>query len=380
MIFLDTASTTKVKNKVKAEVNKYLNTNYANPLANYEYASEPLQAINNARESISEILHCKPEEICFTSGGSEANNLAIKGVAFQNYKETKEKSHIITTRIEHHSVLNACKELEELNIADTTYLDVDRNGRIHVEDLEKAIKPNTKLISIGWANNEIGTIQDISILAKVANKSNILFHTDAVQAYGKLPLKTSNIALLSASGHKWGSPKGVGFLMIKEGVKLAPIINGGHQEKGIRGGTHNVPYIAGMGVASQLAEINRESNYKKESLFKYNFLEKLQERLPLVQVNGSKAISLPNILNLCFYDYGVRGEELLAFLSENNICISTGSACATGEPSHVLKALGLSDEQIDCSIRCSFNEDNKLSEVNTVVETIVNGVKLLGAR
>ena len=378
MIFLDTASTTKVKSKVKAEINNYFNTNYANPLANYEYASEPLKAINKSREVISEVIHCEPGEIYFTSGGSEANNMAIKGVAFQHYKLNKEKSHIITTVIEHHSVLNACKELEELGISEVTYLPVDSYGRVSAEDLEKTCQLNTTLISIGYANNEIGTIQDIDKLAKIATNKGILFHTDAVQAYGKLPIKTTNISMLSASGHKWGSPKGVGFLMVKDGIELAPIINGGHQEKGIRGGTHNVPYIAGMGVASQLAEINRKKNFDHETMYKFDLIAKLQKALPKVKINGHETTSLPNILNLNFYEYGVRGEELLAYLSENEIYVSTGSACATGEPSHVLKALGLSDDEIDCSIRCSFNENNKLSEVDTVVNTIIQAVGLLG--
>ena len=378
MIFLDTASTTKVKPKVKTAINNYFDKNYANPLANYEYASEPLEAIEKSRKIIADILHCEPGEIYFTSGGSESNSMAIKGFAFQNYKLNKEKSHIITTLIEHHSVLNACKELEELGISEVTYLPVNSEGLVSAEDLKDAIQLNTILISIGYVNNEIGIIQDIDQFAKISAEKGIVFHTDAVQAYGKIPINTKNISMLSASGHKWGAPKGVGFLMVKEGIELAPIINGGHQEKGIRGGTHNVPYIAGIGVASELAEINRKNNYDHETSYRIDLYQKLRKALPKMKVNGNRSISVPNILNLNFYEYGVRGEELLAFLNEKGIYVSTGSACATGEPSHVLKAIGLSDDEVDCSIRCSFNENNKLTEVDAVVDAIVSAVRLLG--
>lgn len=380
MIFLDTASTTRVKSKVKTAINYYFDKNYANPLANYEYTSEPLEAIEKSRKIIADILHCEPKEIYFTSGGSEANSMAIKGLAFQKYKLNKEKSHIITTAIEHHSVLNACKELEELGMSEVTYLPVSSEGIVSEEDLKNAIQPNTILISIGYVNNEIGIIQNINQFTKIAAEKGILFHTDAVQAYGKLPINVKNISMLSASGHKWGAPKGIGFLMVKEGIELAPIISGGHQERGIRGGTHNVPYIAGMGVASQLAEINRRKNYDHEDSYRLDLFQKLQTALPKMKINGNKAISVPNILNLNFYEYGVRGEELLAFLNEKGIYVSTGSACATGEPSHVLKALGLSDDEVDCSIRCSFNENNKTTEVDTVVEAIIQAVQLLGKR
>ena len=378
MIFLDTASTTKVKPKVKTAINNYFDKNYANPLANYEYASEPLEAIEKSRKIIADILHCEPGEIYFTSGGSEANSMAIKGFAFQKYKLNKERSHIITTPIEHHSVLNACKELEELGISEVTYLPVNSEGLVSAEDLKDAIQLNTILISIGYVNNEIGIIQDIDQFAKISAEKGIVFHTDAVQAYGKIPINTKNISMLSASGHKWGAPKGVGFLMVKEGIELAPIINGGHQEKGIRGGTHNVPYIAGIGVASELAEINRKNNYDHETSYRIDLYQKLRKALPKMKVNGNRSISVPNILNLNFYEYGVRGEELLAFLNEKGIYVSTGSACATGEPSHVLKAIGLSDDEVDCSIRCSFNENNKLTEVDAVVDAIVSAVRLLG--
>ena len=377
MIFLDTASTTKVKPKVKVEVDKYFKDNYANPMAVYEFADEPAEAISKARQTIAYFIQCKPREIYFTSGGSESNNMAIKGYAFQRYKETKAPIQIITTPIEHHSILNCCKELEELGIAQIKYLSVDQEGRVNPEELKELITEEKALVSIGWVNNEIGTIQHIKYLADIAHKKGAVFHTDAVQAYGKILTRVSYVDMMSVSGHKFGSPKGVGFLYKSDDIEIVSLISGGNQEQKLRAGTHNVPYIAGLGVASKLAEINRESNYKHERLYKYTLLDKIHKELNLVKLNGSIGGSAPNIMNLCFAEYNVRGEELLAYLSENKIYVSTGSACATGEPSHVLKEIGLSEHEIDCSIRLSFNENNHIPEIDKVVETIVNGVNLL---
>ena len=380
MIFLDTASTTKVKPKVKAEINKYLNTNYANPMAVYGFANEPKEVVEKSRNMIAENLDCKPENIIFTSGGSESNSLAIKGAAFQHFRNTKKPGHIITTEIEHHSVLNACRELEEMGLATITYIKPQTDGRIYDNMLFEAITDETILISIGWANNEIGTIQKINRLAKIAEKYSIPFHSDAVQAYGKIPININHIDYMSVSGHKWGAPKGVGFLYVKDPQTLMPLISGGNQENGLRGGTHNVPYIAGIGIASQLLYINRDKNYKHEMTFKLELWSKLRKAFPALRVNGHFTSALPNILNLNMFAYRVRGEEMMAYMSEQNICISTGSACATGEPSHVLKSIGLSDEEVDCSIRLSFNENNSLSEIDTVVKTISDGINLLKKR
>lgn len=377
MIFLDNASTTKVKPKVKTEINKYLNTNYANPMAVYGIADEPREAIKKSRSIIADIIGCEPANIIFTSGGSEANSLAIKGVAFKHFADTKVPGHIVTTEIEHHSVLNACKELEEMGLATVTYIKPSEDGRIYDSMLFEAMSNNTMLVSIGWANNEIGTIQKIHRLAKITEKCGIPFHTDAVQAYGKLPINVNHIDYISASGHKWGAPKGVGFLYVKEPNTLMPLISGGNQEGGLRGGTHNVPYIAGMGIASRLAYINRDNNFKRELAYKMELWSNLKATFPNLKLNGHPTSSLPNILNINLSAYGVRGEELMAFLSEQQIYISTGSACATGEPSHVLKALGLSDDEIDCSIRLSFNESNSLSEIDTVVKAISDGITYL---
>lgn len=377
MIFLDNASTTKVKAKVKVEINKYLNNNYANPMAVYGFADEPKEAIDKSRSVIANLIHCDPNNIIFTSGGSEANSLAIKGTAFKYFADTKTPGHIITTEIEHHSILNACKELEEMGIATTTYIKPSEDGRIYDSMLFEAIKNNTILISIGWANNEIGTIQKINRLAKIAEKYSIPFHTDAVQAYGKLPINIKYINLMSVSGHKWGAPKGIGFLYAKNPEYLIPLISGGNQEGGIRGGTHNVPYIAGMGVASRIVYINRDNNFKHETTYKMELWNKLHSLFPDIKINGNLAHSMPNILNLNLFSYGIRGEEMMAFLSEHDIYVSTGSACMTGEPSHVLKAIGLSEDEIDCSLRLSFNENNSLSEIDTVIKVISDGIQYL---
>ena len=377
MIFLDNASTTKVKTKVKAEINKYLNTNYANPMAVYGFADEPKEAVDKSRSIIADLINCEPKNIIFTSGGSEANSLAIKGTAFKHFADTKQPGNIITTEIEHHSILNACKELEEMGMATTTYIKPSEDGRIYDSMLFEAMTNNTILISIGWANNEIGTIQKINRLAKIAEKCCIPFHTDAVQAYGKLPINIKHVDYMSVSGHKWGAPKGIGFLYAKNPELLMPLISGGNQEGGIRGGTHNVPYIAGMGVASRLAYINRDNNFKHETAYKLELWNKLHLLFPDIKINGNLAHSMPNILNLNLYSYGIRGEEMMAFLSEQDICVSTGSACMTGEPSHVLKAIGLSDDEIDCSLRLSFNENNSFSEIDTIVKVISDGINYL---
>lgn len=377
MIFLDNASTTKVKTKVKAEINKYLNTNYANPMAVYGFADEPKEAVDKSRSIIADLINCEPKNIIFTSGGSEANSLAIKGTAFKHFADTKQPGHIITTEIEHHSILNACKELEEMGVATTTYIKPSEDGRIYDSMLFEAMTNNTILISIGWANNEIGTIQKINRLAKIAEKCCIPFHTDAVQAYGKLPINIKHVDYMSVSGHKWGAPKGIGFLYAKNPELLMPLISGGNQEGGIRGGTHNVPYIAGMGVASRLAYINRDNNFKHETTYKLELWNKLHLLFPDIKINGNLAHSMPNILNLNLYSYGIRGEEMMAFLSEQDIYVSTGSACMTGEPSHVLKAIGLSDDEIDCSLRLSFNENNSFSEIDTIVKVISDGINYM---
>lgn len=378
MIYLDAAATTKPKTKVKAEVNKYLNS-YANPMSAYGFASEPKEAVENARNIISEILKCEPEEIYFTSGGSEANSWALKGLAFQHFSEHKAPLHIYTTLIEHHSILHACEELKQIGLAEVTYLGVDDQGFVLYDALNDI--ESGSLVSIGWANNEIGTIQDMRKISAIVHEKGALLHSDAVQAYCKIPIEVSLVDLMSVSAHKWGAPKGVGFLFIRNGIKIMPLISGGEQENGLRGGTHNVPYIAGMAVATQLADINQKCNYQHEQQIKFLIWKDLVKELPKLKVNGTQIQSLPNILNLDLSAYGVQGVQLAEFLSVNEICISTGSACNTtsNEPSHVLKAIGLTDEQANSSIRMSFNENNTLPDVPKIVECIVKGVKLLGS-
>ncbi len=382
MIYLDNAATTKPKAKVKAAINTFLSDNYANPLSPYEYANESKEAVDGARATIADILDCAPSEIYFTSGGSESNSWAIKGLAFQYFAEAKSPLTIITTPIEHHSVLHACQELELIGIARFLTIPVHRTGHIDCEDLDSILYEieGLCLVSIGWANNEIGTIQDMARISEIVHKHKAILHSDAVQAYGKIPIDISLVDMMSVSAHKWGAPKGIGFLYIRNEVKLMPLISGGEQENGLRGGTHNVPYIHGMAIASQLAAINMDKNYAHEWKVKCMIMSEVLKALPKAKVNGSRTQTLPNILNLSFAEYGVRGEQLVTFLSEHEIYVSTGSACnsASNEPSHVLMAIGLSEEEANSSIRMSFNENTTIPSVPEIVDTIVRGVKLLG--
>lgn len=382
MIYLDNAATTKPKAKVKAEINKFLGDNFANPLSPYQYADEAKEAVDNARSTIAELINCEPNEIYFTSGGSESNSWALKGLAFQYFAETKNPLTILTTPIEHHSIIHACKELEKIGIARYDTIPVHKTGHIDTIELDSILSEieGLCLVSIGWANNEIGTIQNMTKISEIVHKHNGILHSDAVQAYGKIPIDISLVDMMSVSAHKWGAPKGVGFLFIRTGLKLMPLISGGEQENGLRGGTHNVPYIHGMAIASQLAFINLDKNYAHEWKVKCMILSELCKALPKLTVNGSKVNTLPNILNVSFAKYGVRGEQLVAFLSEHEIYASTGSACHSSslEPSHVLTAIGLSEDEANASIRMSFSENTTIPSVPEIVKTIVDGVKLLG--
>lgn len=377
MVYLDNASTTQVKVKSKAAVNYHLDKNYGNPMSAYGFAEEPKEAIDNSRKIISELMECEPENIIFTSGGSEANNLAIKGVAFKHFADTKKPGHIITTEIEHHSILNACKQLEDMGIATVTYIKPTNTGRVYNDMISEAMTDNTILVSIGMVNNEIGTMQKINQLSEFVHKHKILFHTDAVQAFGKMQFSLDNIDFVSVSGHKWGAPKGIGFLYVKDHKSLLPLISGGNQEYGLRGGTHNVPYIAGIGIAAKVYFSYRINAFRHETAYRIRLWEGLSQLFPKLKINGYMPYSVPNILNINLSEYGIRGEEMVAFLSEKEIYVATGSACATGETSHVLRAIGLSEEEADCSIRISTGGYNAFSEIDEIISAISEGITYL---
>ncbi len=367
-IYIDNAATTKISPEVLDSMMPYLTTGYGNPSSIYSIGRESRKAIENAREQVSTALNCDPNEIYFTSGGSESDNWAIKGIAFANENKGK---HIITTNIEHHAVLHTCKYLEKYGF-EITYLPVKNNGIIEINDLKKAIRKDTILISIMYANNEIGSIQPIKEIGEIAKESNIYFHTDAVQAIGNIPinLKELNIDLLSLSAHKFHGPKGVGVLYIKKGVNISNMIHGGGQEKKMRAGTENVAGIVGLGKAIELAtkEIGKKSEYLitlREKLTKG-----IMDSIPDTILNGDPINRLPGNVNVCF-KY-IEGESILLMLDMKGICASSGSACTSGSlnPSHVLLAIGLPHEIAHGSLRLTLCEENTQEEIDYVLESL----------
>ena len=352
-MYLDNAATTNMKQEVLDEMIPFFIDNYGNPSANYDLARVSKVAIEKAREQIADLINSKPDEIYFTSGGTESDNWALLSATDKYGKKGK---HIITTSIEHHAILHTTQFLEEKGY-EVTYLKVDKNGIIDVEDLEKAIRPDTILISVMMANNEIGTIQPIKEIGTIARKNKVLFHTDAVQAIGHIPIDVSKmkIDLLSGSGHKFHGPKGIGFLYVKNGLPIAPFIHGGAQENGKRAGTSNVPGIVGMGKAAEMAK--RDILNAETSKIRDYFIDRLIKEIPLCHMNGDINNRLPNNINIRI-DY-VDADSLLVLLNQKGLYASSGSACTTGQtnPSHVLKALGLSDKEAKSSIRLSISDD-----------------------
>lgn len=365
IIYLDNAATTAVKPEVFEKMKPFFMENYSNSSAVYGFARESKQAVEEARETIAGILGAKAAEIYFTAGGSESDNWAIKGLA----ESLKEKgNHIITSKIEHHAVLHTCEYLEKHGY-EVTYLDVDENGFVSPEALEKAIRPTTILISIMTANNEIGTVEPIAELGAVARAHGILFHTDAVQAFAHIPINVNdmNIDLLSASGHKFNGPKGVGFLYVRSGVKLGSFIHGGAQERSRRAGTTNVPGIVGMAEAARLANENMQERIDKEIKVRDYLIEQIEKKIPYVKLNGDRTKRLPNNVNFCFRF--IEGESLLILLDQKGICASSGSACTSGslDPSHVLLAIGLPHEIAHGSLRMTISEETTLEDAEFVV-------------
>ena len=360
MIYLDNAATTKTRPEVVEAMLPYFTEFYGNPSSVYTFSAKSKEAVTKAREIIADSLGVKSNEIYFTAGGSEADNWAL--VAAAEAYEAKGK-HIITSKIEHHAILHTCEYLEKRGY-EVTYLDVDENGVVKLDELKKAIRPDTILISIMFANNEIGTIEPIKEIGAIAKEHGILFHTDAVQAYGHVPISADeyNIDMLSASGHKINGPKGIGFLYIRKGVKIRSFIHGGAQERRRRAGTENVPGIVGFGKAVQLAMDEMEERTKKEVEMREYLMEKVLREVPFTRINGSRTSRLPNNINFAFQF--IEGESLLIKLDMAGICGSSGSACTSGslDPSHVLLAIGLPHEIAHGSLRLTLSEENTTAE------------------
>ena len=368
MIYLDNAATTKTRPEVVEAMLPYFTQFYGNPSSVYTFSAKSKEAVTKAREIIADSLGVKSNEIYFTAGGSEADNWAL--VAAAEAYEAKGK-HIITSKIEHHAILHTCEYLEKRGY-EVTYLDVDENGVVKLDELKKAIRPDTILISIMFANNEIGTIEPIKEIGAIAKEHGILFHTDAVQAYGHVPISADeyNIDMLSASGHKINGPKGIGFLYIRKGVKIRSFIHGGAQERRRRAGTENVPGIVGFGKAVQLAMDEMEERTKKEVEMREYLMEKVLREVPFTRINGSRTSRLPNNINFAFQF--IEGESLLIKLDMAGICGSSGSACTSGslDPSHVLLAIGLPHEIAHGSLRLTLSEENTMEEMDITADKI----------
>lgn len=375
LIYLDNAATTKTAPEVVEAMLPYFTENYGNPSSVYEFAGVSKKAVTQSREIIAKALGANDNEIYFTAGGSEADNWALKATA-EAYKS--KGNHIITTKIEHHAILHTAEYLEK-NGFDVTYLDVDENGVVKLEQLKKAIRPTTILISVMYANNEIGTIQPIKEIGDIACQNGILFHTDAVQAFGQLPINVDecHIDMLSASGHKLNGPKGIGFLYIRKGVKIRSFVHGGAQERKRRAGTENVPGIVGLGAAVQRAMDTMEARTSQEIKLRDHLIERVLKEVPYTRLNGHRNLRLPNNVNFSFQF--VEGESLLIMLDMEGICGSSGSACTSGslDPSHVLLAIGLPHEIAHGSLRLTLGEETTMEDIDFVVEVIQKIVEKL---
>ncbi|WP_432628472.1 cysteine desulfurase NifS [Brotaphodocola sp.] len=374
-IYLDHAATTRTRPEVVEAMLPYFTELYGNPSSVYDFSAPCKQAVAKARETIAKTIGAKPSEIYFTAGGSESDNWALEATA----DALKDKGrHIITSKIEHHAILHTCKYLEEHGF-EVTYLNVDENGVVKLEELEKAIRPDTILISVMYANNEIGTIQPIAKIGEIAKAHGIWFHTDAVQAYGHVPIDVneSGIDMMSASGHKFGGPKGIGFLYIRSNVRIRAFIHGGAQERGRRAGTENVPGIVGMGKAAEIAAQTMQERAEREVELREYLMKKVMETIPYTRINGHRTLRLPNNVNFAFQF--IEGESLLIVLDSKGICASSGSACSSGslEPSHVLMATGLPKEIAHGSLRLTLGEENTEEELDYVVACMDETVKRL---
>ena len=354
-IYMDNAATTQVYPEVFDAMKPYFTEFYGNPSSIYSFAGNSKKAVEDARKTIADFLGARTEEIYFTGGGSESDNWALKATADAYANKGK---HIITSKIEHHAILHTCEYLEKKGF-EVTYLDVDENGFVNPADVEKAIRPDTILVSIMTANNEIGTIEPIAEIGKIAKDHGVLFHTDAVQAFGHIPMNVDemNIDMLSASGHKINGPKGIGIMYIRKGVKIGSFVHGGAQERQRRAGTHNVPGIVGIGKAVELARDNMKERMEYETKLRDHLISRVMEEIPYAKLNGDKVKRLPNNVNVCFRF--IEGESMLILLDQNGVCGSSGSACTSGslDPSHG-------------SLRLTLSEKNTMEEVDFTVDKL----------
>lgn len=375
MIYLDNAATTKTLSSAVEAMIPYFTENFGNASSIYRLGEESRKVISRTRNRIAESIKGEPSEIYFTAGGTEADNWALIAIAEAYASKGK---HIITSRIEHHAILHTCEYLERRGY-EITYVNVDENGLIKIDELKGAIRPDTILISVMFANNEIGTIQPIAEIGKIAKEKNILFHTDAVQAYGHLPIDVQSLSIdmLSVSGHKLGGPKGIGFLYIRKGIKIGSFVHGGSQERGRRAGTENVPAIAGFGAAVEYAFTGMEEREAKIQNLRDYLIKKIEKEIPYCRLNGDRAKRLSNNVSFCFRF--IEGESLLIMLDMNGICASSGSACTSGslDPSHVLLAIGLPHEIAHGSLRLTLSEENTLEEMDRTVDAIRENIDKL---
>lgn len=375
MIYLDNAATTKPAKEVVDAMLPYLQENYGNPSAIYSLGTAAKKKVNQAKRTIAAAIGASMEEIFFTAGGTESDNWALKKVA-EVYRE--KGRHIITTKIEHHAILHSCQWLESQGY-EVTYIGVDENGIVDVEELKSSIRPDTILISVMFANNEIGTLQPIEEIGRIAKEKGILFHTDAVQAFGQVPIRVKdlNIDLLSASAHKLNGPKGIGFLYVRSGIKIDSLLHGGAQERRLRAGTENVPAIAGFEAAVSRAVAGMQEKAEREQELRDYFVQRVVAEVPFCRLNGHPSQRLPGNSNFTFRF--AEGESILIMLDMKGICASSGSACTSGDldPSHVMLAIGLSPEEAKGSVRFSLSEENTKEELDYTVEQLKEIVQKL---
>lgn len=368
MIYMDNAATTRLSETAFEAMRPYMMDQFANPAGTYSFAATAAAAVEKARKQVADVIGAKSGDIYFTSGGTESDNWALKGVMTANAAKGK---HLITSAIEHHAILHSVSALEKQGY-EVTVVPVTPDGVVDLEALEKAIRPDTVLISIMAANNEVGTIEPLERIGEIAHAHGVLFHTDAVQAFAHIPLDVErmHIDLLSASGHKFHGPKGVGLLYVRKGVKIAPFMDGGAQEKKRRGGTTNVPGIVGMGAAAEDAMVHMQEIAAKEIVVRDHLIERIEKEIPFARLNGHRTQRLPGNVNFCFRF--VEGEGMLMLLDAQGICASSGSACTSGslDPSHVLLALGLPHEIAHGSLRLSISEETTLADADFVVDTL----------
>ena len=368
MIYMDNAATTRLRERAFEAMRPYMMEQYANAAGTYSFAAASSAAIEKARAQTAAVIGAKPAEIYFTSGGTESDNWALKGAVLASKKE---KKHIIISAIEHHAVLHSAKALEQQGV-EVTVLPVDADGLVSPADVEAAIRPETVLISIMAANNEVGTIEPLEQIGEIAHRHGVLFHTDAVQAFGHIPLdvEAMHIDLLSASAHKFHGPKGVGLLYVRKGVKLGVFMDGGAQEKKRRAGTSNVPGIVGMGEAAEEAKERMDAMIPAVSAVRDHIIERIGKEIPYAKLNGHRTQRLPGNVNFCFRF--IEGESMLMLLDADGICASSGSACTSGslDPSHVLLALGLPHEIAHGSLRLSLSEETTMADADKVVDSL----------